>query len=155
MFFPPFPPFLTYSLLQADIGKMLEKRRQLAQASSDNPGVPSGALAAIERERLKQMRQLALARHDHAEAQKLALQLEAFSAGAPAAEAEKDRLAAVNERNRKANLEAVRKAELAEAERKRMRRKLEGLSRTGTPDLKGSSRRVQFDLANGLILTPC
>src|ERR1700759_3729444 len=37
---------------------------------------------------------------------------------------EEDKLAKVNERNRKANLEAVRRAELAEAERKRKERKL-------------------------------
>jgi RNA polymerase-associated protein RTF1 len=49
-------------------------------------------------------------------------------------ESERDRLARVNERNRKANLESVRKAELAEAERKRLKRKLgAGTPVPGTP----------------------
>jgi len=39
-----------------------------------------------------------------------------------------DKLALVNERNRKANMEAVRQAELAEAERKREERKRAALA---------------------------
>lgn len=128
-------------MFQSDIGKMLEKRRSLQQSASEGGGVPTGALAAIERERLKHMRLLAFKRNDHAEVLELDVKLEALGGGvtntaAEDAEKERDRLAQVNERNRKANLEAVRKAELAEAERKRMRRKIEGISRTGTPDPK-------------------
>jgi len=119
---------------------MLEKRRQLQQSGSNASAVPTGALAAIERSRFQQMRTLALKRNDYAEVQELDLKLAEMTTGGangidPATE--EDALAKVNERNRRLHLEAVRKAEIAEAERKRQKRKLEaGLSRTGTPDLK-------------------
>jgi len=52
-----------------------------------------------------------------------------------------DLLAKVNERNRKANAEAVRRAELVESERKRKERKLAAMNRgTPTPPVDPSAR---------------
>ena len=53
-----------------------------------------------------------------------------------------DMLAKVNERNRKANLEAVRKAELMEAERKRRERRA-AMAGTGTPVPSDPSARLK------------
>lgn len=86
---------------------------------------PTG-LSTIERSRLNQARTLALRRQDYAEVEEIDEKLAAYAATAdsPSRHENPDMLAKVNERNRKANLEAVRKAEIMEAERKRRERRL-------------------------------
>lgn len=75
-----------------------------------------------------QARTLAIRRQDAAEVEVIDAQLLELAAreepGHARQEATTDMLAKVNERNRKANLEAVRKSELIEVERKRRERKL-------------------------------
>lgn len=85
--------------------------------------------ATLERSRLNQARTLAIRRQDYTELAAIDAQLAALTPvssanGAGRDEDATDILARVNERNRKANLEQVRKAEIAEAERKRRERKL-------------------------------
>lgn len=86
----------------------------------------------MERSRLNAARTLALRRNDFDEVAEIDAQLAALVTPIKSRQSEEaaDLLAKVNERNRKANMEAVRKAELAEAERKRRERKL---AATGTP----------------------
>lgn len=84
-----------------------------------------------------QAKTLAIRRQDYAEVTEIEAKLAELPAiPTPARsgveESLSDKLAKVNERNRKANLEAVRKAELMEAERKRRERKLNA-SGTATP----------------------
>ena len=90
---------------------------------------PTG-MSAMERSRLNQARTLAQRRNDWNEVAEIDTKLAEEAARTleqeqPArASTVQDMLAKVNERNRKANLEAVRKAEMAEVERKRKERKL-------------------------------
>ncbi|KAJ7481834.1 hypothetical protein FB451DRAFT_1556023 [Mycena latifolia] len=100
-----------------DISDMLARKRQLAGQGTAAP------LGVAERSRLIAQRTLAQRRHDYDEVGAIDAQLATLSEATPAAEAPEDRLARVNERNRKANLEAVRRAEVLEAERKRRERK--------------------------------
>jgi RNA polymerase-associated protein RTF1 len=114
----------------------------LARKNQLNNIKPSG-LSAMERSRLIQARTLAQRRQDYAEVAEIDAKLGAFD-GTPDRATPKDdhaeMLAKVNERNRKANLEAVRKAELAEAERKRRERKL---AASGTPQPQDPSARLK------------
>ncbi len=102
---------------------MLARKSQLSKSRS-------AALLTMERSRLTQARTLAQRRMDFAEVAEIDKMLEDLNANAEigalhaAVTEEEDKLAKVNERNRKANIEAVRRAELAEAERKRKERKL-------------------------------
>jgi len=83
-------------------------------------------MATVERSRLNAARTLAHRRNDFEEVAQIDVQLAAL--GTPtksrASDDSADLMTKVNERNRKANMEAVRKAEVAEAERKRRERKL-------------------------------
>ncbi|KAF9045520.1 hypothetical protein BJ165DRAFT_1415491 [Panaeolus papilionaceus] len=109
-------------MTEKDISAMLARKAQLSQQTRK-----AGPMSAIERSRLIQQRDLALKRRDIAEVKEIDEKLaeDAQKAPEPARPADSlDMLARVNERNRKANLESVRKAELAEAERKRKERKL-------------------------------
>lgn len=88
----------------------------------------SAGLLTLERSRLIQARTLAQRRHDFAEVEEIDAQLAELAASSTdrlsnPRDAE-DMLAKVNERNRRANMDAVRKAEIAEADRKRRERKL-------------------------------
>lgn len=110
---------------------MLERKKQSSNAK------PPG-WATLEKSRLNQARALALRRHDFTEVAELDRQLaatfgEVVSTADPTKE--DDVLAKLSEKNRKANLDAVRKAELLEAERRRRERKLalSGHSGTSTP----------------------
>lgn len=120
----------------------------------------------MERSRLVSQRTLATRRQDWAEVKLIDEKLAELAATAPVRvsnETRQDILAKVNERNRKANLEAVRKAEMAEAERKRRERKLlaagGGTPRSSTPAdpaarLKAnllSSRSVSFPSLRALL----
>ena len=103
----------------------------------------------MEKSRLIQARTLALRRNDRAEVENIDVQLRELAGraavhnGQTGPEDEPDDiLAKVNERNRKANMEAVRKAELLEAERKRKERKL-ARSGAGTPVPADPSARLR------------
>ena len=119
---------------------MLQRKSQLQAAT-----IQAGVLSTLERSSLIQQRTLAQRRQDYAEVEaiegKLKLDeslrqgssgdgLSSLSPKKP--ETSSELLAKVNERNRKANMEAVRKAELAEAERKRRERKLAAKGGTGS-----------------------
>ena len=87
----------------------------------------------MERSRLNQARTLAQRRNDWNEVAEIDAKLAEEEAARTARTSEQDQpraknvqdlLAKVNERNRKANMEAVRKAEMAEIERKKKGRKL-------------------------------
>ena len=117
---------------------MLKRKSQL----QGEAGKPQANWAALERARLMQARTLALRRNDRAEVAILDGQLAEFAIETPAVQPEPSEgvsvlLARVNERNRKANLEAVRRAELQEAERKRRERRL------GTPTVFDPSARLR------------
>lgn len=89
-----------------------------------------------------QERNLALRRNDKEEVAKLDIQLAELAVESPPVhsdppESSSALLAKVNERNRKANHEAIRRAELQEAERKRRERRL------GTPTTVDPSARLR------------
>ncbi|KAG6857481.1 hypothetical protein H0H87_002106 [Tephrocybe sp. NHM501043] len=111
---------------ESDINAMLARKNQLNAKKS------TGLSSTMEKSRLMQARTLALRRQDADEVAEIDLKLAEMTAAQPLKEEAVDLLAKVNERNRKANMEAVRKAELAEAERKRRDRKL-AVSGTQTP----------------------
>ncbi|KAG5649652.1 hypothetical protein H0H81_002686 [Sphagnurus paluster] len=122
--------FKTQPITESDINAMLARKNQL------NSNKHTG-LSTIEKSRLIQARTLAQRRHDFAEVEEINIKLADLEAAAAERQSHReesiDLLAKVNERNRKANLEAVRKAELAEAERKRRERKRGPASETHTP----------------------
>lgn len=102
----------------------------LARKSQLQSGKSSG-MTTLERSRLNAQRALALRRNDLQEVEQIDSQLATLApTRSRQSEEAADLLAKVNERNRKANMEAVRKAELAESERKRRERKL---AAAGTP----------------------
>lgn len=96
---------------------------------------PSAAHITLEKSRLNQARTLALRRNDLVEVAQIDTQLTALTGDlipARPRSSQADDLARLNERNRKANMEAARKAEMLEAERKR--RKLQAHANgTATP----------------------
>ncbi|KAJ6481888.1 hypothetical protein C8R45DRAFT_1003367 [Mycena sanguinolenta] len=113
---------ITKPITDDDITAMLARKRQAASSGTSTP------LSIAERARLTAQRTLAQRREDFDEVRKIDEQLAALApphAGTrtPGEEEPADRLARVNERNRKANQEAVRKAEQAATERKRLERK--------------------------------
>lgn len=92
----------------------------------------SAVSVRMEKSRLTQARTLALRRQDLAEVRSIDTQLTELNAANPEVEREDttaDIMAKVNERNRKANLEATRKAEQMEAERRKRERKLAAATR--------------------------
>ncbi|CAK5263544.1 unnamed protein product [Mycena citricolor] len=112
-------------LTEEDVNTLIAKKRQAQPFLT-------GTSAVAERSRLIAQRTLAQRRNDPEEVRQIDEQLAKLVAEAgggsgaatPVVEDEvADRLARVNERNRKANMEAVRLAELAEAERRRQKRK--------------------------------
>jgi len=103
---------------------------------------PQANRVSLERARLMQERNLALRRNDKEDAAKLDIQLAELAVESPPVhsdppESSSALLAKVNERNRKANHEAIRRAELQEAERKRRER------RFGTPTIVDPSARLR------------
>ena len=97
---------------------MLARKNQLIAKST--------ALSTVDRSMLMQQRTLAIRRQDYAELAEIDAKLATDVPKAPESAKQNtlDLLAKVNERNRKANLEAMRKAELESVERKRRERKL-------------------------------
>jgi len=123
---------------QNDITAMLRRKTQL----QGDAGKSQANRVTLERARLMQARTLALRRNDKAEAAMLDAQLAELAVeSAPAipepTEDASALLAKVNERNRRANQEAIRRAELQEAERKRRERRL------GTPTALDPSGRLR------------
>jgi len=101
-------------------------------------------LSTAERSLLNQQRTLAIRRQDFSEVREIEAKLADDAAKhEPTKAGPVDLLTMVNERNRKANMEAVRKAEIAEAERKRRERKLAGQNR-GTPTPVDPSARLKI-----------
>lgn len=101
----------------------------------------------MQRSRLLQERALALRRLDSAEVAEIDAKLKELPVVQTAREEEEslaDKLAKVNERNRKANLEIVRKAELHEAERKRRERKLAKAGNSGVATPSDPSARLKI-----------
>jgi len=121
----------TQPMTESDVTAMLARKNGL------NAGKHTAQSATMERSRLNQARTLALRRHDFDEVGVIDRQLAELPAMAPTREEEiSDMLAKVNERNRKANLDAVRKSEIHEVERKRRDRQLQAAARasgTSTP----------------------
>lgn len=117
---------------------MLARKSQLHATVNKEMGMSS-----LERSRLIQQRTLAMRRQDHAEVAEIDAKLEqAKRSNTPVrTDSGADLLAKVNERNRKANVDAVRRAELAEAEKKKRDRKLAAMSGgTATPAADPSAR---------------
>jgi RNA polymerase-associated protein RTF1 len=121
---------------QNDIAAIIRRKSQL----QGDTGKPQANRVTLERARLMQARTLALRRNDREEAAVLDAQLAELVVECPPAKSEEGAtalLAKVNERNRKANQEAIRRAELQEAERKRRERRL------GTPTVVDPSARLR------------
>lgn len=117
----------------------------LARKSQLQNNKPAG-LTTMERSRLNQARTLAQRRQDYAEVAEIDAQLAELAATTTERhnprEDDVDLLAKVNERNRKANLEAIRKAETVDAERKRKERKLAAAG--GVPTSNDPSARLKI-----------
>lgn len=130
---------------------MLRLKSQL----QGDTGKPQANRVTLERARLEQARKLALRRNDKVEVAMLDSKLAELAVESPPARSgpTEDVLAKVNERNRKANQDAIRRAELQEAERKRRERRL------GTPTVLDPSARLRtvprmFASRYGLIFPP-
>lgn len=109
-------------------------------------GKHSAQSATIERSRLIQARTLASRRQDYEELAEIDQKMAELPATVANHEEEiSDKLAKVNERNRKANAEVVRMAEMQEAERKRRERKMaqQRASGTATPTHHDPSARLK------------
>ncbi len=111
---------------------MLRRKSQL----KGEAGKSQANRVTLERARLMQARMLAVRRNDKQEVAMLDAQLAELAVESPPAKPEPTEdtsalLAKVNERNRKANQEAIRRAELQESERKR--RELSALLPSLTP----------------------
>ncbi|KAI9056399.1 plus-3-domain-containing protein [Trametes sanguinea] len=123
--------YATQPMTESDIAAMLARKQAI------NATKLSAASVAVERSRLHQARTLAIRRQDYAEVSEIDARLAQLAALAPQRESQRDEgssdiLAKLNERNRKANMEAVRKAERAELERKRRERSLRAGTATPT-----------------------
>ncbi|KAG2359874.1 hypothetical protein BDR07DRAFT_1462286 [Suillus spraguei] len=168
---------ITQPVTESDITAMLARKSQLSN-------LPSGASLTLQRASLVQAKTLAIRRQDYAEVAEIEAKLaELPAAPTPARnggeESLNDKLAKVNERNRKANLEGIRKAEMLEAERKRRERKMNAsgtatpadpsarlktvprlfndiISRSGTPNINGTGTPAlqAHDVAGGRSISP-
>ncbi|KAF8836997.1 plus-3-domain-containing protein [Paxillus ammoniavirescens] len=130
----------TQIMTESDIAAMLARKSQLNQQHS-------AAAITMERSRLMQAKTLAMRRQDYAELNEIEEKLKELPIVQINREEEEslaDKLAKVNERNRKANLEAVRKAELIEAERKRRDRKLAAATGSSTLTPSDPSARLRI-----------
>lgn len=123
----------------------------------------SAAAITMERSRLIQAKTLAARRRDYDEVTKIEEKLKELPVVQTTREEEEeslaDKLAKVNERNRKANLEGVRKAELLEVERKRRERKLANAGASGVATPSDPSARLKiiprtFNDTSRLVLSP-
>ncbi|KAF8477775.1 plus-3-domain-containing protein [Russula ochroleuca] len=122
-------------MTENDVAAMLRLKSQL----QGDTGKPQANRVTLERARLEQARKLALRRNDREEVAMLDAKLTELAVESPPVRSgpTEDVLAKVNERNRKANQEAIRRAELQDAERKRRERRL------GTPTVLDPSARLR------------
>ncbi|KAF8641267.1 hypothetical protein AX16_010097 [Volvariella volvacea WC 439] len=140
--------FISQPMTEQDINIMLQRKKELQQLSQKRPT----GLSTIERSRLLQAKTLAIRRQDYVEVAEIEAKLAAASTANEDGEdngrgeevrrkisPEAEMLARVNERNRRANMEAVRKAEVAEMERKRRERKLAAMGVGGGGGGEGGS----------------
>ncbi|KAG9307983.1 hypothetical protein JVU11DRAFT_12121 [Chiua virens] len=131
----------TQPMTESDIAAMVARKNQFNQ--QQNP-----AAITMERSRLIQAKTLALRRQDYSEVADIEAKLKELPVAQSSREEEEesiaDKLAKVNERNRKANVEAVRKAELLEAERKRRERKLASAGGSGVVTPSDPSARLRM-----------
>ncbi|RXW19673.1 hypothetical protein EST38_g6184 [Candolleomyces aberdarensis] len=141
-------------LTEKDISVMLERKKEL-QATSD----PSQL--KMKKARLNQARSLAMKRQDPKEVAELDKQLAALQAQLDAfgpenapGDSREDILRKVNERNRKANVESVRRAELAESERKRKERELAIQAAAQGGAAAGAAVAVKYDPSARLKTVP-
>ncbi|KAI0827453.1 plus-3-domain-containing protein [Trametes gibbosa] len=135
-------------MTESDIAAMLARKQAMHTTKQ------SGAAMAMERSRLLQARTLALRRNELDEVAEIDVRLGEL---APVREAQRedsssDVLMRLNERNRKANQEAVRKAERAELDRKRRERQLR--AGTATPTLSDAASRLKAKMAGSRLGTP-
>ncbi|KLO18877.1 plus-3-domain-containing protein [Schizopora paradoxa] len=129
-------------ITESDINAMLARKQSL------HPSKMSATMSTLERSKIMQELNLARKRHDMPEITRLEEKLKAFNEATEGFEAKKevDPLALVNERNRLANLEAVRRAEAENAKRRfRDRKAALAASRSGTPSLLKSSNATPKD----------
>ncbi|KAJ7321975.1 hypothetical protein DFH08DRAFT_889034 [Mycena albidolilacea] len=117
-------------ITEDDVSAMIARKRLASTAGGSGSGTATPVLSVAERSRLNAQRTLAQRRQDYDEVREIDAQLAAAAAAASLSAAKttgeeelQDRLARVNERNRKANAESIRKAEMLEAERKKRERK--------------------------------
>lgn len=131
-------------IAQSDVSAVLLRKSQIQERA--NPSSKSNAARLLEKTRIIQMRNLAMKRNDRAEVAVLDKQLEEILATIAADPNFKERepevadiMAKVNERNRKANQEAMRLAAQADAERKRKERQA-ALTGAGNVPIDPSAR---------------
>ena len=131
---------------QADITAMIARKNAL------NPNNVAVSQAFAARAQLTQERNLALKRQDYKEAAQIEQEIEALANAQQATNGKRERgetthadvMARVNERNRKANLDAVRRAEAEQAARKRQeRRAVAAGAVAGIPMIYDVSARVK------------
>jgi hypothetical protein len=108
---------------QSEVTAMIQRKKDIRKETM------SHSTYILEKSRLQQLRNFAVKGGEHSEVITLDTQLAALDASiskllspAPAPDDASERLAKVNERNRKANMTSIRKAEQAGSERKRKER---------------------------------
>ncbi|KAI0073603.1 plus-3-domain-containing protein [Panus rudis PR-1116 ss-1] len=138
-------------LTESDINAIIARKAAL------QPQKLTGTALMMEKARLTQARTLALRRNDTAEVAEIDAQLAKLvppsENTSTKEETVEDVLAKVNERNRRANAEAMRAAEL-QAERKRRERKLAAMANGGsatptTPDAAGRFKHKMLQSRGG------
>ena len=140
-------------LTEKDISAILERKKELQAA--DDP-----SQLKMKKARLNQARSLALKRQDQKEVAEMDKQLAALQAQLDAfgpesaPDSRDDILRKVNERNRKANVESVRRAELAESERKRKERELAAQAAAQGGAAAGAAVAIKHDPSARLKTVP-
>lgn len=127
---------------------MIARRAQMNKTQSANA-------TTLEKSRLLQARKLAIGRNDLVELAQIDKQLATLASESQPtriAPSRTDELAKLNERNRRANIEAARKAEMLEHERKRRERKL-AASRTATPPVDRLTALKNGDVSRFVLLS--
>jgi len=115
----------------------------------------SAVSVRVEKSRLTQARTLALRRQDLAEVRSIDAQLAELNAANPELEREDtaaDIMSKVNERNRKANLEATRKAEQMEAERRKRERKLAAATRASNSPAPSALAALKIGVSRCVVI---
>lgn len=142
-------------LTEADITAMIARKNAI------NPNNASASQAFNRKVELTQKRHLAMKRQDYKEVAEIDKELESLAATQSSGNNRRERgddqadlMAKVNERNRRANLEAVRKAEAELAARKRQERKAlaNAVATSTSTSLDVTARvksisRIQYDTA--------